>query len=78
MEADDQVYALIDARRDELFAAEAGFRIEPPEDSLREQILDGRVQELPPLALLEFLDIAAENNREYQDRKESSIWWPWT
>lgn len=69
-EADDETYALIEERRAELFGNQNQFRIDAPENSLRQQLLDGTVKGLPPLTLSQCLEIAAENNRTYQDRKE--------
>lgn len=69
-EADREVYALIDARRRELFAADEPFRIDPPVGSLRERLLNGERLE-SELGLVECLRIGAENNREYQARKEA-------
>tara|TARA_R110002096_G_scaffold151998_4_gene314859 strand:+ start:18129 stop:19760 length:1632 start_codon:yes stop_codon:yes gene_type:complete len=70
-QADEQSYALIDARRAALFEEGGGFTIEPPADSLRQRILRGEWDGSRELDLLECLDIAAENSREYQSRKES-------
>ncbi len=70
-EADAEVYALIDARRDSMFARPAGFNIEPNPDSLRQRILAGEIGALPPLGLIQCLEIAAENSRNYQAEKES-------
>ena len=70
-DADREVYALIDARREALFARDAGFNIEPDEDSLRQRVLDGRVDDLEALTLTQCLEIAAENSREFQAAKES-------
>lgn len=70
-EADAEVYALIDARRDAMFARPAGFNIEPNPDSLRQRILRGEVGSLPTLSLINSLEIASENSRSYQAEKES-------
>lgn len=70
-DADGEVYALIDARRDAMFAREAGFNIEPDPSSLRQRILAGEVEALPSMTLTQCLEIAAENSREYQAAKES-------
>ena len=70
-EADEQVYELVEARRASLFAEEGAFTIEPNPDSLRERILRGDVDELVELGLEDCLEIAAENHRDYQSRKES-------
>ncbi len=70
-EADEQVYSLIEARRAALFDEEDAFSIDPPADSLRERILRGEVQELVEIGLEDCLEIAAENHRDYQSRKEN-------
>ena len=67
--ADRAVYAILEARRAELGADTRTFTIEPPPDSLREQILGGK--QLGTLSLVAALDIAAENSRDYQTQKES-------
>ena len=43
-QADREVYALIEERRDRLFGDELAFSIEPPADSLRARLLAGGVQ----------------------------------
>ena len=70
-EADEEVYQLVQERRAELFGDGALFSIEPPADSLRQKLLRGEVQELPALSLGACLEIAAENSRDFQNRKES-------
>jgi outer membrane protein TolC len=70
-DADDDVYALVDQRRAELFANEGGFQIEPDPESLRQRILRGDVEEAVRFDLVSCLRIAAENSRDYQSRKES-------
>ncbi len=73
-EADKQVYALVAERRAELLGESSGFSIETPENSLRSALLardeqaHGFVQELDLVACLQ---IASENNRQYQDQRES-------
>lgn len=68
-DADAEVYALIDARRAKLFSEEGGFSIETQADNLRERMLAGET--LPePLSLIDCLQIAAENNRDYQAARE--------
>ncbi|MFT5050453.1 MAG: outer membrane protein TolC [Chlamydiales bacterium] len=69
-EADEQVYGLVEARRATLFAEEGAFSIEPNPDSLRHRIVSGEVAALNDLGLAECMEIAAENNRDYQTRKE--------
>jgi outer membrane protein TolC len=68
--ADRAVYSILEARRAELGADMRPFTIEPPPNSLRQQILNDGVQ-LPTLSLVAALDIAAENSRDYQTQKES-------
>lgn len=71
-DADDQVYALLDQRRAELFEKDAGFRMERSADALREQLLEGHAEEGQlELDILRALGIAAENNRGYQDQREN-------
>ncbi len=69
-EADEQVYSLIDARRAALFEEDGGFSIEPPVGSLRQRIVAGEVARLDELSLADCMEIAAENHRDYQFRKE--------
>ncbi len=69
--ADEETYALVDQRRNELFSNEAGFNIEPRQDSLRQRILSGEWEPDRSLGLADFVEIAAENSRAYQSRKES-------
>lgn len=68
--ADEEAYALVRDRRALIFEERDAFTIEPPADSLRERILAGEVTELRDLGLVECLEIAAENHRDYQRRKE--------
>ena len=72
-EADEQVYAILAQRRAEL-GVEGAFTIDPPPGSLRQRIEEARVGggalQIEPLGLMECLDIAAENSREYQSRRE--------
>jgi len=70
-EADAEVYALIDARRRELFESEGAFTIDPIVERLRMRILAGERLDAEPLTLLDCLRIAAENSRTYQDRKQA-------
>jgi len=71
VEADRDAYALVRDRRAELFGELGEFTIDPPVDSLRERVLRGEVTVLEELDLATCLEIAAENNREYQTRKEN-------
>lgn len=70
-DADDAVYSLVDQRRAELFQEGGGFEIQPDPDSLRQRILRGEVESGVRFDLVTCLKIAAENNREFQSRKES-------
>ena len=71
-DADDQVYALLDQRRAELFEKDAGFRMERSADALRAQLLEGHADENQlELDILRSLEVAAENNRGYQDQREN-------
>jgi outer membrane protein TolC len=67
--ADRAVYAILEQRRNELFAHDDQFTIEPPPDSLRQRLLRGETVE--PLSLVDALEIAAENSRDYQQQKET-------
>lgn len=69
LDADEEVYALIHARRRELVEGGA-FSIDPPPHALRERILAGEWDPTNELSLADCLEIAAENSREYQDRRE--------
>jgi outer membrane protein TolC len=69
--ADEEVYALLDARREALFDRPAGFRVERPEDAMRAELV-GKA-DIPPLELdlVQALAIAAENSRDWQDQREA-------
>ena len=70
-DADQEVYSILAERHADLLQDPDRFRIDPPEGSLRQRLLDGDtsgVQE--PLGLTELLEIAAENSSTYQDQKE--------
>jgi len=69
-EADDDAYALIDGHRARLFDIEDEFSIDPIEGSLRQRILDGEENSVDQLGLLDCLEIAAENSRDFQARRE--------
>jgi len=72
--ADHEVYGILAERPDE-FPEAASFRVEAPADSLRGRILAGEAASDPanPLVvdLVDCLEIAAENSRDYQDRREA-------
>lgn len=71
-EADEEVYALLDQRRDELFDKKAGFRVERSPEALRVQLLmESGNLEVIELDLVKALTIAAENNRDFQDQRET-------
>jgi outer membrane protein TolC len=76
-DADREVYAILERRREELAAsittgAEGRpFQVEPPADSLRQKILSGERSDLGALRLVDCLEIASENSRDYQERRES-------
>jgi len=72
--ADEEVYAIVSAARAEL-GADGSFSIDPPEDGLRARVVAaqeaGATLELPPLGFVQCLEIAAENSRDFQERRES-------
>jgi len=69
--ADEEVYALLDARRAELFDHPSGFTADRASDSLRARLLLEHSSETAlQLDITASLEIAAENNRNYQDRRE--------
>jgi outer membrane protein TolC len=68
--ADDEAYKLVTSRRDKLELQSGAFTIEPAENSMRQRILRGEDPGQTPLSLVQSLEIAAENSREYQSRKE--------
>lgn len=65
--ADAESYAILEKRRAEL-DAKGGFTIQPPPDSLRQRMLAG--EQPGKLGLVRVLEVAAENSRDYQRRKE--------
>jgi outer membrane protein TolC len=65
--ADSESYAILEKRRAEL-DAKGGFTIQPPPDSLRQRMLAG--EKPGALGLVRVLEVAAENSRDYQRRKE--------
>ncbi|MBI5362016.1 MAG: TolC family protein [Planctomycetes bacterium] len=69
-DADKEALALVETRRAKLALGDGSFSIEPPAGSLRQRLLAGEVAETEPLGLVECLEIAAENSRDYQRRKE--------
>lgn len=69
-EADAEVYAMLDERRAELFEQPAGFTIEPSAERLRARLLATPGTLAEPVSIVECLEIAASNSRDYQERKE--------
>ena len=69
-EADAEVYALLDERRAELFDRPAGFTVEPAAERLRARLLLQPDALVEAIGIVECLEIAAANSRDYQDRKE--------
>jgi outer membrane protein TolC len=69
-EADEEVYSILEERRAELLENPDLFTIEAPENTLRDRLLSGEQTAVAPLDMLDSLEIAAENNREYQRRRE--------
>lgn len=75
LEADSEVYAILDETRSNVFGDEAkvDFRVEASDTSTREELLSAIEQgEVPTLklSLEEALRVAAENSREFQSQKE--------
>jgi outer membrane protein TolC len=73
LQADNAVYELVSLHRQAVFQDELPFSIDPPANSLRQQLLSGAIEAemgVPQLTLLDSLEIAAENSRSYQTRKE--------
>ncbi len=73
--ADEEVYALVASRRARLGSTAEPLVVEPPVDStasrLRAQLVAEVQPVLPPLDLIDCLELAAESNREYQTRREN-------
>jgi outer membrane protein TolC len=69
--ADEEVYSLLDERRAALFDRPAGFTADRSTDSLRFRLLREEDAGTPlDLNLATCLEVAAENNRGYQTRRE--------
>jgi outer membrane protein TolC len=66
--ADDEVYTIIRERREQL-AADGGFTLSAPENTLRDRLSAGDA--VDPLGLEDLLVAASENSREYQDQREA-------
>jgi len=69
-EVDEETYELVQSRRQKLALDTGTFSIEPNPDSLREKLLRGEARIDAPLSLVRCLEIAAENSRDFQSRKE--------
>lgn len=69
-EADREAYAILDEVRSKL-AVEGTFRLERPPERLRVRLEADPTQELPPLGLVDVLQIGAQNSREFQSRREA-------
>ena len=66
--ADERAYRILEERREMLAMGEVSFTIETPEDSLRRRLLRG--EPIEPVRIVNVLEIAADNSRDYQRRKE--------
>jgi outer membrane protein TolC len=69
-DADREAYHLVLERRAQIKVGDPTFTIEANPDSLRQRMLRGDVKGPPPLSLVQCLEIAAENSRDYQTQKE--------
>lgn len=69
-EADRDAYELVQSRRTKLGLASGAFTIEPAAESLRQRLIAGTAEAQEPLTLVDVLEIAAANSREYQRQKE--------
>ena len=70
-QADRDVYRLVTERRATLGIGDGSFTIEPPKGSLRERLLSGEATGLGELTLVQCLEIAAENSRDYRSHEEA-------
>ena len=68
--ADAEVFALLEERRNELFSSSEPLTIDKQSESLREMIVAGTWTSTVPLSLIDCLEIAADNSRDYQSQKE--------
>ncbi len=71
VDADRAVYEILEKRRAELHFPERAFTIEPDPTSLRQRILKGDLAHVGPLSIVQCLEIAAENSRDYQSARET-------
>src|SRR6187402_279584 len=69
-DADRDAYSLVQSRRTKLDLDSGAFTIEPAADSLRQRLITGEEKIEKPLSLVEVLEIAAANSRDYQRQKE--------
>ena len=67
--ADRAVYDVLDKASEKVLGAKRDFVVERPVDTLRKRLLTAT--EPMQLSLSDALDIAAENNREFQRQKEN-------
>ncbi len=70
-QADRDVYRLVSERRATLGIGDGSFTIDPPKGSLRERLLRGESTGLGELTLVQVLEIAAENSRDYRSHEEA-------
>lgn len=68
-DADKQVYAILEEASEGVTGARKVFTVERPVDTLRRRLAESPVP--VKLSLLEAIDVAAENSREFQRAKES-------
>ena len=66
--ADADVYEILGDTTKQLTGSERAFAVERPVDTLRKQLQANRYP--VTLTLAQALDVAAENNRDYQTQKE--------
>ncbi len=66
--ADDQVYGILEEASAKVTGSQRPFRVERPVDTLRTRLL--KAHEPVRLTLVEALDVAAENSRDFQRQKE--------
>jgi len=69
-DADREAYELVQSRRAKLALSDGSFTIEPNPASLRERLLRGEARIDAAVSLVRCLEIAAENSRDFQSRKE--------
>jgi outer membrane protein TolC len=69
-DADREAYDLVQSRRTKLELDSGAFTIEPAADTLRQRLITGQEKIETPLSLVQVLEIAAANSRDYQRQKE--------